>query len=113
LLLIFYYIFNIYSQAKLQQEVLNDHDGKHQAEMQLLRSQLLEVSEEKEQEISVRKIMETELRNRATELTKRVATLEAELCAKKEENKIQVCYLLPVFTYFKNTTPKVTSSFFG
>ncbi|KAH0956184.1 hypothetical protein HN011_002950 [Eciton burchellii] len=81
---------DIETMAKLQQEVMNNHDGKHQTEMQLLRSQLLEVSEEKEQEISVRKIMETELRNRATELTKRIATLEAELCAKKEENKIQI-----------------------
>jgi len=69
---------------------MDNHDGKYQAEMQLLRSQLLEVSEEKEKEISVRKIMETELRNRAAELAKRIETLEAELCAKKEENKIQV-----------------------
>jgi hypothetical protein len=92
---------------------MNNHDGKHQTEMQLLRSQLLEVSEEKEQEISVRKIMETELRNRATELTKRIATLEAELCAKKEENKIQVSYTYLIFTYFKNITSKVTFSFFA
>lgn len=77
-------------QAQLQQEIMNNHDNKHEEEMKLLRSQLLQVSEEKEQEISIRKLMETELRNRAAELVKRIGTLEAELCAKKEENKIHV-----------------------
>lgn len=80
--------FNL--QAKLQQEIINNHDDKHQAEAQLLRSQLLEVSEEKEQEISMRKTMEIELRNHATELSRRIIILEAELCAKKEEKKTMV-----------------------
>lgn len=69
---------------------MNTHDDKHQVEIKLLRSQLLEVSEEKEQEMSVRKIMEAELRNRAAELVKRIETLEAELRATKEENKVRV-----------------------
>lgn len=81
-------LFNL--QAKLQQEIINNHDDKHQAEAQLLRSQLLEVSEEKEREISMRKTMETDLRNHATELSRRIIALEAELCAKKEENKTMV-----------------------
>jgi len=81
-------LFNL--QAKLQQEIINNHDDKHQTEVQLLRSQLLEASEEKEREISTRKTMETELRNRATELSRRIIALEAELCAKKKENKTTV-----------------------
>ncbi|XP_070153196.1 putative leucine-rich repeat-containing protein DDB_G0290503 isoform X1 [Polyergus mexicanus] len=81
---------DIEAMAKLQQEIINNHDNKHQAEAQLLRSQLLEVSEEKEREISMRKTMETELRNHATELSRRIIALEAELCAKKEENKTMI-----------------------
>lgn len=78
------------SQAKLQREVMNNHDNQHQVDMTLLRSQLLQVSEEKGQEISVRKVMEIELRNRAAELARRIESLETELCAKKEENKMRV-----------------------
>ncbi|KAL6448407.1 hypothetical protein ACFW04_000378 [Cataglyphis niger] len=81
---------DIEAMAKLQQEIINNHDDKHQAEAQLLRSQLLEVSEEKEREISMRKAMETDLRNHATELSRRIIVLEAELCAKKEENKTMI-----------------------
>lgn len=66
---------------------MNSHDCKYQAEMQTLRSELLEITKEKEQEISTRKIMETELRNRAAELSKGVTTLEAELYAKKQEDR--------------------------
>lgn len=77
-------------QAKLQEEIINNHDDKHQTEVQLLRSQLLEVSEEKEREISIQKAIETELKNRATELSRRIIALEAELCAKKKENKTTV-----------------------
>lgn len=74
----------------MQQEVLNNHDKKHEAETQILRSQLLKVSEEKEREFLVRKTIESELRNRAAELSKRITTLEIELCAKKEQNKMRV-----------------------
>lgn len=81
-------IFNL--QAKLQQDVINNHDDKHQAEMQRLRSQLLEMSKEKEREISTRKVMETELRNRVAELSKGITILEAELHAKKEETRAKV-----------------------
>lgn len=74
----------------MQQEVLNNHDEKHQAEMQMLCAQLSEVSEEKEQEFLARKMMEVELRNRATDLSRRITTLEADLYTKKEETKIKV-----------------------
>lgn len=77
-------------QAKLQQDVINNHDCQHQADMQTLRSQLLEITKEKEQEISMRKAMETELRSRAAELSKGIMTLEAELYAKKQEDKTKV-----------------------
>lgn len=90
---VFRCIFNCFSlnlQAKLQQEVLNNHDKKHEAETQILRSQLLEMSEEKEREFSARKTIESELRNRAAELSKRITTLEVELCAKKKQNKMRV-----------------------
>lgn len=80
--------FNL--QANMQQEIISNHDDKHQAEVQLLRFQLLEVSEEKEREISTRKTMETELRNRVAELLRKITILEAELYAKKEENKTMV-----------------------
>lgn len=69
---------------------MNSHDNKHQTEMQTLRSQLLEMIKEKEREISTRKVMETELRSRADKLSKGIATLEAELHAKKEEDRIKV-----------------------
>ncbi|TGZ32605.1 Uncharacterized protein DBV15_08939 [Temnothorax longispinosus] len=81
---------DIETMAKLQQDVINNHDDKHQAELQVLRSQLLEMTKEKEQEISTRKVIETELRSRAAELSKRITTLEAELSAKKEENRTKI-----------------------
>ncbi|KYM91177.1 Laminin subunit alpha-2 [Atta colombica] len=81
---------DIETMAKLQQDVINSHDDKHQVEMQTFRSQLLEMTKEKEREISSRKAMEKELRSRATELSKGITTLEAELNAKKEENRIKI-----------------------
>ncbi|XP_011698345.1 PREDICTED: hyaluronan mediated motility receptor-like isoform X2 [Wasmannia auropunctata] len=81
---------DIETMAKLQQEVINSHDDKHQAEMQTLRSQLLEITKEKEREISTRKAMEMDLRNRAAELSKGITTLEIELQAKKEENRAKI-----------------------
>lgn len=77
-------------QAKLQQDVINSHDEKHQVERQIFQTQLLEISEEKEREISTRKAMETELRNYIAELSKKITTLETELRAKKEENRTKV-----------------------
>lgn len=77
-------------QAKLQQDVINNHDEKHQVERQILQTQLLEISEEKEREISTRKATETELRNYIAELSKKITTLETELRAKKEENRTKV-----------------------
>ncbi|KYN19983.1 Laminin subunit alpha-1 [Trachymyrmex cornetzi] len=81
---------DIETMAKLQQDVINGHDDKHQIEMQTLRSQLLEMTKEKEREILSRKAMEKELRSRATELSKGITTLEAELNAKKEENRTKI-----------------------
>lgn len=98
----YYLALSFHLQAKLQQEVLSNHDEKHQTEMQMLRTQLLEASEEKEREFSARKTMEKELRNRAAELSGRLTTLEAELCAKKEENKTKVnytCFILNSVSY--------------
>ncbi|XP_025988311.1 hyaluronan mediated motility receptor isoform X1 [Solenopsis invicta] len=81
---------DIETMAKLHQDVLNNDNDKYQTEMQRLRLQLLEMTKEKEQEISTRKIMEMELRNRVNELSKGMATLEAELHAKKEETRAEV-----------------------
>ncbi|XP_003394867.3 putative leucine-rich repeat-containing protein DDB_G0290503 isoform X6 [Bombus terrestris] len=72
--------------AKLQQEILNGYDEKHQTEVKRLRSQLLEVSEEKEREIEARKAMEGDLRNRIVDFSKRIAALEYELADKKHTN---------------------------
>ncbi|XP_060821534.1 hyaluronan mediated motility receptor-like isoform X6 [Bombus pascuorum] len=72
--------------AKLQQEILNGYEEKHQTEVKRLRSQLLEVSEEKEREIEARKAMEGDLRNRITDFSKRIAALESELADKKHTN---------------------------
>ncbi|XP_018405009.1 PREDICTED: hyaluronan mediated motility receptor-like isoform X2 [Cyphomyrmex costatus] len=81
---------DIEKMAKLQQDVINSHDDKHQAEMQTLRSQLLEITKEKEREILTRKAMETELRSRAAELSKGITILEVELNAKKEQNRTKI-----------------------
>lgn len=51
--------------------------------MKNLRSQLLEVSEEKEREIETRKAMEGDLRNRITDFSKRIIALESEFLDKK------------------------------
>ncbi|XP_068972661.1 putative leucine-rich repeat-containing protein DDB_G0290503 isoform X3 [Bombus flavifrons] len=72
--------------AKLQQEILNGYDEKHQTEVKRLRSQLLEVSEEKEREIEARKAMEGDLRNRIADFSKRITALEYELADKKHTN---------------------------
>ncbi|KAG7204959.1 hypothetical protein KM043_005345 [Ampulex compressa] len=78
---------DIETMAKLQQEVLNDHDEKHQAETQMLKFQLLEVSAEKEQEIVTRKATETELRNRVAELLNKIHVLESEVEFKKKTDE--------------------------
>lgn len=56
----------------------------------MLRSQLLEMSKEKEHEFLARKSIESILRDRAAELSKRITTLEVELHAKKKQNKMRV-----------------------
>ncbi|XP_014470917.1 PREDICTED: hyaluronan mediated motility receptor-like isoform X2 [Dinoponera quadriceps] len=84
---------DIETMAELQQEVLNNRDKKHEGEMRILRLQLLEVSEEREREFSARKTIESELRNRATELSKKITTLEVGLCAKKKQKKLRIAEL--------------------
>ncbi|XP_076650839.1 uncharacterized protein LOC143357963 [Halictus rubicundus] len=81
---------DIETMAELQLEVLNNRDEKHQAEIMRLRCQFLEVSEEKEHEFHARKTIESELRNRIEDLTKRIAKLESELEKKKQDNKEKI-----------------------
>ncbi|XP_031837028.1 uncharacterized protein LOC116428932 [Nomia melanderi] len=78
---------DIETMANLQLEVLNSHDEKHQIEMKRVRCQLLEISEEKEQEVRTRKTMENDLRNRIEDLVKRIAVLESELEKKRQDNE--------------------------
>ncbi|XP_066591183.1 putative leucine-rich repeat-containing protein DDB_G0290503 [Prorops nasuta] len=70
--------------AKLQQEILNEHNGRHYIETELLRAQLLELSNEKEQEIHLRKTREEELNGRLHTLLEKVERLENELVREKE-----------------------------
>lgn len=72
---------------------MNGYDEKHQTEVKRLRSQLLEVSEEKEREIEARKAMEGDLRNRIVDFSKRIAALEYELADKKHTNvkRVNTC----------------------
>ncbi|XP_012229058.1 putative leucine-rich repeat-containing protein DDB_G0290503 isoform X2 [Linepithema humile] len=76
--------------AETQQAIINDHDDKNQEHLQILRSELLEMCKEKEQEISLRKVVEAELKNRTFELSRKISILEDELSAIKEENKIKI-----------------------
>lgn len=85
-------------QAKLQQEVLDNHDERHQAEADELRSKLLDMSREKEQEISARRTLENELRKRVAELLEKVSLLETELAKITETNRITVNQYAPFIT---------------
>ncbi|XP_076382680.1 uncharacterized protein LOC117223832 isoform X2 [Megalopta genalis] len=76
--------------AKLQLEVLNNQDEKHQAEMMRLRCQFLEISEEREHEFRARKMIESDLRSRIEDLTKRITKLESELQNKKLDNEEKI-----------------------
>ncbi|XP_046838595.1 hyaluronan mediated motility receptor-like isoform X2 [Vespa crabro] len=81
---------DIETMAKLQQEVLDNHDERHQAEADELRSKLLDMSREKEQEISARRTLENELRKRVAELLEKISFLENELSKITETNRIAV-----------------------
>ncbi|XP_043669772.1 hyaluronan mediated motility receptor-like isoform X2 [Vespula pensylvanica] len=81
---------DIETMAKLQQEVLDNHDERHQVEAEELRSKLLDMSREKEQEISARRILENELRKRVAELLEKISLLESELARKTEKNQIAI-----------------------
>ncbi|XP_054005012.1 hyaluronan mediated motility receptor-like [Hylaeus anthracinus] len=81
---------DIETMAKLQQDVLNGHVEKHQLEIEHLRCQLLEVSDEKEREIQARKAVEEDLRNRIAGFTQRIVELEAELVDEKRANEEKI-----------------------
>ncbi|XP_047365334.1 hyaluronan mediated motility receptor-like isoform X5 [Vespa velutina] len=81
---------DIETMAKLQQEVLDNHDERHQAEADELRSKLLDMSREKEQEISARRTLENELRKRVAELLEKISFLENELSKITETNRIAI-----------------------
>ncbi|KAI4504568.1 hypothetical protein M0802_000118 [Mischocyttarus mexicanus] len=81
---------DIETMAKLQQEVLDNHDERHQAEADELRSKLLDMSREKEEEISARRIVESELRKRVAELSEKIFHLESEVAKKTESNHITI-----------------------
>ncbi|XP_035732050.1 hyaluronan mediated motility receptor-like isoform X3 [Vespa mandarinia] len=81
---------DIETMAKLQQEVLDNHDERHQAEADELRSKLLDMSREKEQEISTRRTLENELRKRVAELLEKISFLENELSKITETNRIAI-----------------------
>ncbi|XP_078053799.1 uncharacterized protein LOC144479145 [Augochlora pura] len=81
---------DIETMARLQLEVKNNQDEKHQAEMMRLRCQVLEIAEEREHEFRARKIMEGDLRNRIEDLTKRIAKLEYELQKKKQDHEEKI-----------------------
>lgn len=83
-------MFSFRLQAKLHLEVLNDHDEKHQAEMEIFRRQLLEAFEEKERDFATRKTMEIEFKKQVTELLEKVTELENILYSKKQEYKTKV-----------------------
>nr|XP_003706552.1 PREDICTED: hyaluronan mediated motility receptor-like isoform X3 [Megachile rotundata] len=65
--------------AELQQEILNGHDEKYQGEVENLRRKLLEASEEKGREIQARKIIESDLKDRIAEFSRRVSVLEKQV----------------------------------
>ncbi|KAK2583461.1 hypothetical protein KPH14_009431 [Odynerus spinipes] len=81
---------DIETMAKLQQEVLDNHDERHQTEVHMLRSKLLDMSSEKELEISTRRATENELRKRIAELSEKISVLEAELANKTETSQITI-----------------------
>ncbi|XP_012282310.1 hyaluronan mediated motility receptor [Orussus abietinus] len=76
---------DIEAMARLQQEVLTDHDEKHSAELELLRVQLTEVMESKEREVNLQKEIQNDLRSKIEELTERTTNMEEELRKKQDE----------------------------
>ncbi|XP_014616668.1 PREDICTED: hyaluronan mediated motility receptor-like isoform X2 [Polistes canadensis] len=81
---------DIETMAKLQQEVLDNHDERHQAEVNGLRSKLLDISREKEEEIFARRTVESDLRKRVAELSEKILHLESEMAKKAETNQIMI-----------------------
>ena len=76
--------------AKLQQDILNAHNEKYQSEVENLRCQLSEVSEEKQLEMQVRKAVEDDLRSRIGDSTKKITVLESELAAERHASSEKI-----------------------
>ncbi|XP_043505603.1 myosin-9-like isoform X2 [Polistes fuscatus] len=81
---------DIETMAKLQQEVLDNHDERHQAEANELRSKFFDMLKEKDEEIKTRKKLENELRKRVAELSEKILHLESEMAKKTEINQIMI-----------------------
>ena len=81
---------DIETMAKLQQDILNGHNERHQSEVENLRCQLLEVSEEKQREIEAGKAIEGDLRSHITDFTKKITALESELADERHASKEKI-----------------------
>lgn len=67
------------SQAKLQQEILDSRDQKHIAEVELLRAQLVEITEAREREMLSQKAVEEGIEKRFAMICEKSALLEEEI----------------------------------
>lgn len=101
---------DIETMAKLQQEILNDHDEKHQAEVARLRNQLLEATEEREKEIAAANTTVEELNNRLADCTKRINILELELGGKESTYLEKIASLEAQNEELKTELETVTAS---
>ncbi|XP_076245457.1 uncharacterized protein LOC143185990 [Calliopsis andreniformis] len=96
--------------ATMQQEILNCYDEKHQVEIGRLRSQLLEVSEEKEREIQARIAAENDLKIQIEDFIKRIAALELELTNERHASKEKIHSLETEIEEFKIKLEKLTKN---
>ncbi|XP_076668686.1 uncharacterized protein LOC143369105 [Andrena cerasifolii] len=76
--------------AKLQQDILNAHNEKYQSEVENLRCQLLEVSDEKQLEMQIRKATEGDLRSHIADSTKKITALEYELADERHTSSAKI-----------------------
>ena len=81
---------DIETMAKLQQDILNGHNEKHQSEVENIRRKLLEVSEEKQREIQAGKAIEGDLRSHIADFTKKITALESELADERHASKEKI-----------------------
>ena len=76
--------------AKLQQDIVNAHNEKYQSEVENLRCQLLEVSEEKQLEMQIRKAIEGDLRSRIADSTNYITALEYGLADERHASSEKI-----------------------